>query len=838
MKTKHVSAFFLFIVLMFGGSVMAQWEGPIHETHTRNDLQTPQPNHPSFQNDDAIDAFITATMSQYHIPGLSACILKEGRLVWHRAYGYADIEKKIPVTDSTLFSIASITKTITGTALMQLYERGMFNLDDNVNNYLPPDLQVVNPSYPSSPITFKMILSHVSSINDNWDVLDTMLVAGDSPIPLYDFLKGYLVPGGGYYSSTNCGTYPPGSTWNYCNVAIALLGYLVEAITDTVFNEYCQRHIFSPLSMNETSWFLADLDTSHIARPYTWTSSGYKPYPHENFPIYPTGRLRTSSLQLARFLNAFMQKGTLGEIKILDSSTVALMTTAHYPGIPSGGRVTQGLIWFQIYSGERLVWGHLGGSNGADTKMFYYEPEQSGVIVLSNGTTFQVAWGNYNIVDALFNYAAEISIAPKIVSNSNSLLFGLSAGESDTLTLAMTNEGLDTLKITNIEIDDPRFALTSSLAFPVSVPHEQSMQLGVSFYSTDLSEVNGNMVIHCNDPLNQVKTIPLRGIVIHQARAGTIYAGTGALSNGVLLSLNPDSGTGTSIGPTGFGQITGLAIHPSTEEIYGTAPTGNTTKILRIDAQTGVAFEHMTLPVLNFRAISFDQDTLYGVSWNMGRLYKIDLTTHKGQLLGGTNLSSLSGLAMSPSGQLWAVKSNSDEVYTINKLTCAATLVGRTGLSPTSEIEFDASGNLYGITGFPPDSNYCLIQIDTATAVGTIIGPIGFDEVYGLAIIGDISTGIEQGTMTALPTSFELRQNFPNPFNPTTAIRYQLPADSFVDLSIFNLLGQKVATLVTERQPAGDYNVEWDASGLASGVYLYRLEAGEFVQTKKLILMR
>jgi FlgD Ig-like domain len=88
-----------------------------------------------------------------------------------------------------------------------------------------------------------------------------------------------------------------------------------------------------------------------------------------------------------------------------------------------------------------------------------------------------------------------------------------------------------------------------------------------------------------------------------------------------------------------------------------------------------------------------------------------------------------------------------------------------------------------------------------------------------------------------------LNQNHPNPFNPTTAITYQLPAPSQVQLTIYNTLGQKVRTLVNDRQNAGNYSVQWDGrndSGIAmaSGVYLYQLRAGEFVQTKKLILMK
>ncbi|KAA3615591.1 MAG: T9SS C-terminal target domain-containing protein [Calditrichaeota bacterium] len=90
-----------------------------------------------------------------------------------------------------------------------------------------------------------------------------------------------------------------------------------------------------------------------------------------------------------------------------------------------------------------------------------------------------------------------------------------------------------------------------------------------------------------------------------------------------------------------------------------------------------------------------------------------------------------------------------------------------------------------------------------------------------------------------LPKEFALNQNYPNPFNPTTAISYQLAKTSEVELSIFNLLGQKVVTLVSKKQTAGSYKVEWDASVFSSGVYLYRLETGDgFIQTQKLVLLK
>jgi Secretion system C-terminal sorting domain len=89
-----------------------------------------------------------------------------------------------------------------------------------------------------------------------------------------------------------------------------------------------------------------------------------------------------------------------------------------------------------------------------------------------------------------------------------------------------------------------------------------------------------------------------------------------------------------------------------------------------------------------------------------------------------------------------------------------------------------------------------------------------------------------------IPTVFALHQNYPNPFNPSTTIRYDLPSKSHVTLTVYNTLGQKVTTLVQETQEAGDHEVRFDGSNLASGVYFYRLSAGSYLATHKMILMR
>ena len=92
--------------------------------------------------------------------------------------------------------------------------------------------------------------------------------------------------------------------------------------------------------------------------------------------------------------------------------------------------------------------------------------------------------------------------------------------------------------------------------------------------------------------------------------------------------------------------------------------------------------------------------------------------------------------------------------------------------------------------------------------------------------------------LSSMPEQYVLAQNYPNPFNPATTIRYGLPASGAVKLTVFNQLGQTIQMLVDQVQEAGYHEARFDASGLASGVYLYRLQAGEFVQTKRLVLDR
>jgi len=330
----------------------------------------------------SLDSFIVATMAQTHIAGLSACIVRDGAIAWSGAFGYSYVDGGIPVTDSTLFMLASVSKTVTGLALMQLWENGNFELDDNINDYLP--FPIVNPNYPSAPITFRQLLTHTSSLNDNWDVMFSTYVYGDTPIPLDQYLADYFVPGGTYYDPVaNFNSWAPGTVHEYCNHGFVLIGYLVQVISGVPFAQYCQDSIFAPLQMNNSSWFLAGLDTMNVAMPYHWNGS-YQALGQFGYADYPAGTLRSSAPQLARFLLAHLQHGTLDSVAVADSATIDTITTLQYPTIVAD----QGLTWFRSNFGGQWVWEHGGGDQGVCTRVGFCPAKQTAIVVLTNSEAF------------------------------------------------------------------------------------------------------------------------------------------------------------------------------------------------------------------------------------------------------------------------------------------------------------------------------------------------------------------------------------------------------------------------------------------------------------------
>jgi CubicO group peptidase (beta-lactamase class C family) len=343
-----------------------------------------------------------------NVPGLAAAIVKDDRIVCTAVAGLANIEQKKPVTPDTLFMIASVSKTITATALMQLYDRDKFELDDDINDYLPFKVRI--PASPDSPITFRQLLTHTASIKDNPTYVNCpksceygsspipfVTRGADSPISLADLMRGYLTPGGAYYDKdNNFEPRGPGTIAEYSNMGSVLVGYLVELISGVPFDQYCKDHIFTPLGMHKTSWRLTGIDQSVLAMPYNKSFFGYVPYGQYGEPDYPDGMLRTSINELAQFLISYMQGGRHNGKRILKSDTVEAMLESQTPL-----KQSHGLGWIRQTINDETVWGHDGDDHGAGTKMWFDPENKVGVILMTNGIWID----NDDLLTSLFQEA-------------------------------------------------------------------------------------------------------------------------------------------------------------------------------------------------------------------------------------------------------------------------------------------------------------------------------------------------------------------------------------------------------------------------------------------------
>ena len=157
-----------------------------------------------------LDQFILNRMNSGYIPGLSACAVVNGQVMWSNSYGTANMTLNIPVTEDIHFLLASISKLVTATAVMQLYEDGEIELHDSINQYLP--FTVISPFHPDTEITLYMLLTHTSSIKEDLTFSEEYSIFGNNPeMDLEYFLSNYLVLGGEFYSSNSYYNYQPGA---------------------------------------------------------------------------------------------------------------------------------------------------------------------------------------------------------------------------------------------------------------------------------------------------------------------------------------------------------------------------------------------------------------------------------------------------------------------------------------------------------------------------------------------------------------------------------------------------------------------------------------------------
>jgi CubicO group peptidase (beta-lactamase class C family) len=355
----------------------------------------------------SLDEQVRQLMDKHRVVGLAASVIHEGHKIWSGGYGWANIARSIPVTEHSVFRIASISKTVVASAIMQLVEKGLCKIDQDVGEIL--GFPVRNPKHPNRPVTLKQIMTHTSGLQDEYV---RFVVDSRSENPPKLRLADILLPDGPYYTDRLWGDGQPGDPkrFEYSNLGAVILATVVEQLSNERFDEYCRGHLFEPLDMNETSFNIGDLkDMDSIAVLYEYSEAddsftvgtddfgGRKPdainysgyVPGTNGALFsPQGGLRTTVNDLTRFLESHVNAGELNGARILKPEIADLMHSAHWAGHRQDGFFRNCGLQFQITDdlipGHRLV-GHAGDAYGLLSDMYFHKQERWGFILVMNG---------------------------------------------------------------------------------------------------------------------------------------------------------------------------------------------------------------------------------------------------------------------------------------------------------------------------------------------------------------------------------------------------------------------------------------------------------------------
>jgi CubicO group peptidase (beta-lactamase class C family) len=296
-----------------------------------------------------LDGFLPMQLERENIAGAVVCVVRDGKVLFAKGYGYSDVDKKKPVSpDNTLFRPGSISKLFTWTAVMQLVQQGKLNLDHDVNDYLDFKIPATYPQ----PITLRNVMTHTTGFEET---IKELFVREGTPVrPLKEYLVRHLPKR----------IFPPGTVPAYSNYGATLAGYIVEHVSGRPFNDYITENIFRPLGMEHSS-FAQPLPAE--LKPLV--SNGYelgsgKPKPLEVIPPAPAGALSASAADLSRFMLAHLQDGKLENAQILSPETARQMH-ARQDFFPAGLNGMALGFYEETRNGHRII-GH-----GGDTFYFH-----------------------------------------------------------------------------------------------------------------------------------------------------------------------------------------------------------------------------------------------------------------------------------------------------------------------------------------------------------------------------------------------------------------------------------------------------------------------------------
>ena len=312
------------------------------------------------------------------VPGIAVLVARDGKVLYRKGFGYADIKNKIQITPETKFRIGSVTKQFTAAAILKLQENSMINVNDKLSKFIP--------DFPrGDEVTIHQLLTHTSGIhsytnNDDFIASVTKTISPDS---LIDIIKK--------------GTYDfnPGEKWLYNNSGYFILGYLVSKISGMPYSEYLDKNFFEPFGMNNTGVHYAGIKLDHEARGYSGQNGNYTDAVDWDMSwAGGAGALYSTVDDLMKWNDALYGG------KVLNKQSLDAMLT---PVVLNSGEKALPLYGYGLglttYRGEDVI-SHSGGLHGFVTQLAYYPKEKLSVVMFYNDDAPEVNFNPNKIAEA------------------------------------------------------------------------------------------------------------------------------------------------------------------------------------------------------------------------------------------------------------------------------------------------------------------------------------------------------------------------------------------------------------------------------------------------------
>jgi CubicO group peptidase (beta-lactamase class C family) len=344
-----------------------------------------------------VDQEVAQVMADFEAVGVSYVVVKNNEVIYRQAKGWKNRETEEALKLDDLFRIASISKSFSSTALMQLIEEGKIGLQDDVDDYL--GFQVRNPNYPDTPITIKMMLSHTSSISDKNGYFRLSII---DPRENDEWQKSY-------------NDYAPGSQYEYCNLCFNMLGAVVESLSEQRFDKAIKARILDPLGL-KAGFNVDELNKDRFATIYYYDAdeNTYKPSPSAyaspqkylqdyrigySAPVFsPTGGMKISAVDLAKYMRMHMNYGKYENGRLI---TEELSKTMQTPVLKSSKYGLALRVDEEVIPGERMV-GHTGNAYGLYSAMFFEPEKKFGIVEITNGINITPVDGTNAFHKAMF----------------------------------------------------------------------------------------------------------------------------------------------------------------------------------------------------------------------------------------------------------------------------------------------------------------------------------------------------------------------------------------------------------------------------------------------------